>query len=145
MINPEIGLSLKIPPTHTHLLHYTESTDFIQTIYMLVAKNLFGVNSFDFVELYMIFFKYHLKEGWYFADSVHLSENGAHATKFLHNTAYTKRTQTIAEMNQAIERIVPIMLREKGVPSVPPLLSLTKYTWLVIECKYTINDFGNLL
>ena len=139
MINPEIGLTLKIAPTHTYLPHYTESIGFIQTVYILVAKNLFGVNSLDSVQLYMIFVKHHLREGWYFADGVDLSENGAHATKFLHNAAYTKRAQTIAEMNQTIERIVPIMLREKGVPSVPPLLSLTKYTWLVRLIKIVMS------
>ena len=131
MINPEIDLSLRIPSSHTMLLHYTEEADSIQTTYILIAANLFIANSLESVQMCIIIVKHHMEEGWYFADGALLSANGTEATEFLHNTSYTKRSQSIEDVNRLVEEIVPEMLREKGIPSISTLLSLTKYTWLV--------------
>lgn len=129
LCNPEIGFdhcSLKLPAGHSILLHCIEMNDSFKTMYMLAHAN---IQSDDSPELYFITVRHHLVEGWYFADGVHLSISGSHATEFLLNTDYTRRSQSIEEMNSIVEKVVPKMLREKGISSVGLIKSLMKYTW----------------
>ena len=130
--HPEIGFaqgSLKLPIGHGDLLHCVEVDDQFQTTYLLLTAN---IQSADSKQLYIIAVKHHLVEEWYFVDGAHLSANGTHATKFLLDESYTRRSQSIAEMNEVVERIIPVMLRRSGVSSIPLLLYLSKYTWLVV-------------
>ena len=83
--------------------------------------------------MYIITVNHHIAEGWYFADGVVLSTNATYATKFLLDVSYTQHSQSIAEMNKVVNRIIPMMLRRSGVSSIPLLLHLSQYTWLVVS------------
>ena len=131
--NPEIGFahsSLKSAMGVTDLLHYTEVDESFQTMYLLVVTNLFDAGSTQ--QLQLITVKHHLRKGWYLADGVLLSSDGTCAICFLHEKpAYNRGSQPLEEMNRVVQRIMPKMLMQNGVPSIPCLLHLTKYTWLV--------------
>ena len=129
-INPQIGFahgSLKSPMGITDLLHYTKVDEYFQTMYILAVSDLFDDTSTK--QLQLITVKHSLKEGWYLADGVLLSSGGA---QFLsEKPVYSRGPQALEEMNGIVQKIVPDMLRQSGVPSIPCLLRLTKYTWLV--------------
>lgn len=128
LCHPEIlGLeagSLKLPAGHTVLLHYSEMSEHFNTIYMLAHADV-PTNGSKLLSIYKI--KHHLTEGWYFADGLLMSSDGAHVTRFLHNTAYTKRSQSIEEMNNIVKKMIPEILRKNGVPSVQLLTRFIKY------------------
>lgn len=123
LCHPNIGFahgSLKLPVDYVNLLHYTEITDTFQMTYMLAQSG--GAQ----MELVFIIVKHHLHEGWYLADGAVFSVNDISITQFLHNTRYTRRYQSIEEMNHLVKRIVPKMLRENGVPSIPVLMKYAR-------------------
>ena len=129
--NPEMGYahgSFKSPMGITDLLHYTEVDASFQMVYALVVNNLFDANLTE--QLQLITVKHHLKDGWYLADGVLLSNDVTHAICFLNERpVHNRGPQPLEEMNRVVQRIVPEMLRQSGVPSIPCLLHLTKYTW----------------
>ena len=129
MVHPDVKIPFRVPPGYTSLLHYTEVANSVQTIYVLVADNLFSSNSLDTVQMCIITVKRHMVEGWCFADGTLLSACCTKAIEFLHYAPYTNRSQSIEDMSSSVERILPKMLRENGIPSISTLLSLAKYTW----------------
>ena len=131
--NPQIGLaqsSFKCFTDITILLHYTEVNEYFQTMYLFAVTDLFNATSTKQLQLFT--FKHNLKEEWYLADGVLLSSDGTCALRFLSETpVYSRGPQALEEMNGIIHKIVPNMLRRSGVPSIPCLQHLIKYTWLV--------------
>ena len=131
--NPEIGFahgSLKSPMNVTDLLHYTEIDESFQMMYLLLVTNLFDASSTE--QLQLIIVKHHLKEGWYLADGALLSSDGTRAVCFLlEKPVYNRGPLPLEEINGVVQRVVPKMLRQNGLPSIVCLLHLTKYTWLV--------------
>ena len=128
LCHPEIvGLgagSLKLPAGYTILLHYSEMSEHFHTIYMLAHADV-PTNGSTLLNIYII--KHHLTEGWYFADGLLISSDNAHVTRFLHNAAYTKRTQSIEEMNNIVKKMIPAMLRKNGIPSIQLFTHFTTY------------------
>ncbi len=120
--------SLKCAVDITVLLHCMKVDEFFHTVYMLAVKNLFDSSSI--YELYLISIKHHLEEKWYYADGVVLSSDGTQATRFLvDEPVYNRDPGSLEEMSRVVQRIVPEMLRRSGIPSIQPLLCLSKYTW----------------
>lgn len=128
--NPGIGLahcSLKNPNGVTELLHYTEVDNSLQTMYVLSVTNLFETSP---QQLYFVMVKHHIKHNWYIADGAILSADGRCATQYLLREPFHSRgPSTMDEMNGIVARIIPRMLKENGVSSIPLLLQLMKYTW----------------
>lgn len=121
--HPEIGFadgSLKLPVDYLNLLHYTEINDPFQVMYMIAKSD--GSHT----ELAFVIVKHHLHERWYLADGVHFLANDIGNIRFLHNTLYTRRSQTIEEMKELVKNIVPKMLRANGVPSIPFLMKYAR-------------------
>lgn len=130
--DPEtIGLahgSFKSPAGITDLLHCVNVDKCFKTVYLLAVANLF--NSSSPLELYLFSMKHHLEEGWHFVDGVVLSSDGTRATRFLvDEPVYERGPESLDEMNRTVQKIVPEMFRKSGIPSLQPLLCLTKYTW----------------
>ena len=132
-MNPQVGFahgSLKSPMGITDLLHYTKVDEYFQTIYLLAVTDLFDATSTK--QLQLITVKHSLKEGWYLADGMVLSSDGTHALRFLsEKPVYSRGPGALEEMNEVVQKVVPDMLRQSGVPSIPCLQHLMKYTWLV--------------
>lgn len=123
LCHPDIGFahgSLKLPVDYVSLLHHTEITDTFQMTYILAQCG--GAQ----MKLAFIIVKHHLHEGWYLADGALIAVNDISITQFLHNTHYTRRYQSIKEMNILVKSIVPKMLRENGVPSIPVLMKYAR-------------------
>ena len=119
LCHPQIGFdhgSLKVPSDHLILLHYTEQNDSFQNTYFLARSN--GERP----QLLLITVKHNLAERRYLADGVLLSSSDAHVTQFLHNTAYTKRGQSIEEMNSLVKGIISKMLKANGISSISLLM-----------------------
>lgn len=131
LCNPEIGFahgSIKMPINYTNVLHYTEVNGVIETVYLLCANNLFNINLP--LELHFISIKHHKEEDWYFAEGILLSSDGTCAIKFLLEKAvYDRNPQAMDEMNRTVQKVIPEMLRTRGLPSIQALLHLKKYTW----------------
>lgn len=139
--DPEIGFahgSLKSPPGVSDLLHCVNMDECFHTVYLLAVANLFDSSSL--LELFFISMKHHLEEGWYFGDGVVLSADRTHATRFLaDDPVYERGPGSMEEMNTIVRRVVPEMLRKSGIPSIQPLLCLTKYTWLVLYGVFRVK------
>ena len=88
------------------------------------------------MEVALIIVKHHLHEGWYLADGALVSVSDISVTQFLHNTRYTRRCQSIEEMNLLVKTIVPKMLRENGVPSIPVLMKYARLAMLHLSYIY---------
>lgn len=131
--DPKLGFahsSFKVPKEIAILFHCTNLDECFCTLYLLTVANLFDPTLP--LELYFISIKKHLKEEWYFLDSVILSSDGSSAIKFLiDDPAHERSSESLEEMNRTVKRIVPEMFRSNGVPSIQPLLCLAKYTWYV--------------
>jgi len=132
--DPRMGFaqgSIKSPIGCTDIFHCVDVDEDFHTVYLLVAANLFDSNSP--LELYFIFMKRHLNEGWYFADGVVLSSDCTCATRFLvQEPVYERIPEELEEVNRRVQRMVPEMLRKSGVPNIQPILCTKKYTWFVL-------------
>ena len=73
--------------------------------------------------------QYELKLDRYFVDGVFLSDDGLHATEFLLEADHTVRSKPLFEINNEVERVVPEMLKARGIQNVQILLSLAKFKW----------------
>lgn len=116
-----LGNSFPIPIGHKYLLHHVEMEESLHTTYIL------AMTTKD--KLYLISIKHHQEENWYFVDGVYLSADGSCATAFMQDASYTRRNYTISDMNTLITRILPVILRTKGIPSIHPTNFLIQYHW----------------
>ena len=127
--------SLKSPIGVTDLLHSMIVDDTVHTLYLLAVANLF--DSTLPLKLMLITVKHNLEEDSYLADGVFLSSDGTLATAFLNEKPFHERDpDALQKMNGEVQRIVPELLRKSGIPSLQPLLCLTKFTWYMVANNF---------
>lgn len=133
--------SLKSPIGVTDLLHCMVVDDTVHTLYLLAVANLF--DSTLPLKLMLITVQHNLQKDSYLADGVFLSSDGTSAVEFLCEKPFHEREpDALQKMSGEVQRIVPELLRKSGIPSLQPLLCLTKYTWYIHGCYTDVTVIG---
>ena len=127
--------SINFPHNQSHgvLVHWVDVEQPIHTTYLFLCTSVFTPGP---AELYLITVQHHMESGWYLVDGAHLSEDGCRATKFLLDAAYTRRSYSLADINNKLEKVVPALMKEKGIPNFEVLLFMQRY--IRLECFFNI-------